>query len=137
MCAKASFIRGELDPYGPWGEHVDGWLNGAKNILVIRYEDMLSDTVDVLEKTLRFCGLECDENKAFNAVTASSLSKLRKVEDKQFGEIKELSSSNSSIKSFRKGVSGEWKNYFDKNDREKFNAAFAMTMNRVGYGDKC
>jgi len=131
-----SYIGGELDPYGPWGEHVDGWLNGAKNILVIRYEDMLSDAVNVLEKTLRFCGLEFDEKKAFDAVTACSLSKLRQIEAKQFDEIKELSSSNPSIRFFRKGISGDWKNHFNKNDHEKFNAAFAMTMNRVGYGDK-
>jgi hypothetical protein len=131
-----SFIEGQVGGYGQWGAHVNGWLDGAKDILLIRYEDMLADTPRVLEGVVRYCGLDFDEKKLIDSVTACSLTELREIEKRQFSEIERLSTSDPSIYFFRKGVSGDWKNCFSENDEEKFLTVFAGTMNRVGYGSK-
>jgi hypothetical protein len=130
-----TFIEGKLDRLGSWGAHVDGWLAGANDLLLIRYEDMLSDTPKVLEKVIRYCGLEFDEQKIAQSVSACSLGELREIEKRQFNDIKELSTSDPSTYFFRKGISGDWENYFSEDDKKKFLATFSETMNRVGYGN--
>jgi hypothetical protein len=130
-----SFIGGRLYPSVPWGTHVDGWLDGAKDLLVIRYEDMLADTAQVLEKVIRFCKLDYNRENADNSVIACSLSNLRRIENNQFHVEKRFSTSDPAIRFFRKGIAGDWSNYFDESDKGKFTKAFSKTMNRVGYGE--
>jgi estrone sulfotransferase len=130
-----AFIEGKLDGLGRWDRHVDGWLDGAKDLLLVRYEDMLSDTAKVLGKAIQFCKLEFDEHKIKDSVSASSLTELRRIEIRQFREIKELSTSNPDAYFFRKGISGDWRNHFSASDEHKFHLAFTRTMDRVGYGD--
>ena len=130
-----SFIKGQVGSYGQWGAHVNGWLDGAKDILLIRYEDMLADTPRALEGVVRYCGLDFDEKKLIDSVTACSLTELREIEKRQFNESDLLSTSDPSIHFFRKGVSGDWKNFFSENDEEEFLKTFAGTMSRVGYSD--
>ena len=128
-----SFIEGTAGPFGQWGAHVNGWLNGAKDILLIRYEDMLADTPRALESVVRFCGLEFEQKKIIDSISACSLAKLREIEKRQFSDIKELSISDPAAYFFRKGISGDWKNFFSEDDERKFLSAFSETMDRVGY----
>jgi hypothetical protein len=129
-----SFIKGTVGPFGQWGAHVNGWLDGGKDVLFIRYEDMLADTPKALESVVRYCGLEFNEKKLIDSVTACSLSELRQIEKRQFSDIKTLSTSDPNAYFFRKGISGDWRNVFSDNDTEQFLAAFSVVMNRVGYG---
>ncbi len=128
-----SFIGGKLDSFGGWGEHVAGWLDGAESLLLIRYEDLHSNAANVLESVVRYCGLEYDEKKIIDSVSACSLSELRQIEIKQFNDIKILSTSDPATYFFRKGVVGEWRNHFNENDEEKFFSAFSKTMTSVKY----
>jgi len=128
-----SFIAGSLDAYGPWGDHVEGWSKGVRDLLLIRYEDMLTDTESALESVLKFAGIACEQERISSSVAACALSKLRKIETRQQDEIEIFSSSDKSMNFFRKGVSGDWRNHFSDRDLEKVNTAFASVMNRIGY----
>jgi len=129
-----SFIEGNVDQFGQWGAHVNGWLDGAKDILLIRYEDMLADAPKILESVVRYCELEVNGKQILDSVAACSLTELREIEKRQFNDIKELSTSDPAEYFFRKGISGDWKNYFSVSDERKFLAAFSGAMSRVGYG---
>ena len=129
-----NFIEGKVGPFGDWGAHVDGWLDGAKDMLLIRYEDMLAEAPKVLESVVRYCELKVDEKQIIDSVSACSLIELREIEKRQFNDIKVLSNSDPSAYFFRKGISGDWKNYFSVIDERKFLAAFSGAMSRVGYG---
>ncbi|MBQ0841256.1 MAG: sulfotransferase domain-containing protein [Gammaproteobacteria bacterium] len=128
-----AFIDGELDSIGPWGEHVNGWLDGAKDLILIRYEDMLTNPECVLENVVKFCGLEFDKKKILDSVKTYSLEELKKIETRQFYDVKELATSDPKIYFFRKGVAGDWANHFNEEDSIKFNKSFFKTMNRLGY----
>lgn len=128
-----SFMDGNLDNYGAWDKHVDGWLNGAEDLLLIRYEDMLENTEHCLAQVIAFCGLELDEARLSHAVAACSLGKLREVEKKEFNHSELLSSSDASINFFRKGQSGDWKGHFNQGDLDKLESKFSKTMARLGF----
>ena len=128
------FIEGKVGSFGQWGGNVNGWLDGAKDMLLIRYEDLLADTPRVLGSIVRYCALDFNEQKIIESVSACSLAELREIEARQFNEIKGFSTSDPAMYFFRKGVSGDWKNFFNENDERQFMAAFAGVMSRVGYG---
>jgi len=126
------FIRGGYFSTS-WGKHVDEWLDLADNLLLIRYEDMLSNSENVLREVVRFCKLELDETRILDSVAACTIKELRSKEVNEFDNVKELSTSDPKVFFFRKGVSGDWKNYLNTSDNNKFIAAFSKTMTRVGY----
>ena len=95
---------------------------------------MLTDPPSVLETVIRYYGLEFDKEKIIDSVSACSLDQLREIEKKQFNDIKELLTSDPATYFFRKGISGDWRNFFSEDDERKFLAAFSETMGRVGYG---
>jgi len=53
-----SFLKGDVG-FGLWTNHVDGWLNAAKDnpdrIFVIKYEDLKADTYRYFKEMLTFC----------------------------------------------------------------------------------
>lgn len=54
------FLRGEVDNYGPWHEHVLAAVELQRlrraDVLQVRYEDLRQDTVAALQRVLTFCG---------------------------------------------------------------------------------
>lgn len=57
-------IRGWVDGYGSWQDHVASYLDardGGRDILVVRFEDLHNDPVDVLGEIAAFIGLDADE----------------------------------------------------------------------------
>src|SRR5438105_1618159 len=53
------FMRGAVDGYGPWHEHVLGALRHADSgspFHLVRYEDLRADTTAELDRVLEFVG---------------------------------------------------------------------------------
>ena len=78
-----SFVRGRLDDFGTWGEHVSGWL-GARGVdadfAFLRYEDVLEAPADALRAALELAGVEADGELVAQAVARSSADELRRLE---------------------------------------------------------
>jgi hypothetical protein len=78
-----SFVRGRLDDFGTWGEHVSGWLDargGDDDFVLLRYEDMLERPEEALAATLRLVGADVDEPTRAQAVAWSHADELRRLE---------------------------------------------------------
>ena len=71
--------------FGSWSEHVSTWLAWGENnpLLIIKYEDLLADTLTELRKICQFLQLEKSELELQQAVSNSSFSALKKLEDKE------------------------------------------------------
>lgn len=65
-----------------WSQHVISWQNTPLPILIIRYEDMLLDTLNTFCKAVRFLGFPHDLRRIQRAINFSSFDLLKKQEKK-------------------------------------------------------
>ncbi len=75
------FMDGRVQ-YGSWFEHVAEWRERASDpdVLIVRYEDMLSDRKASIERMVEFLGWERDERCVDRAVIESSFDAMKRRE---------------------------------------------------------
>lgn len=69
-----------------WNVHVGQWVNysHSNNVLIVRYEEMLSNTEEQIRNILAFLGLgNIDQNTIIQAVERSSFERMRKIEKEE------------------------------------------------------
>lgn len=76
-----AFVKGHVDPFGPWPEHLQSWLGEAQrgdaDVLLVRYEDLRADPVGVLLRIAAWLGVAFDAGRAAGAVERSGLDRMR------------------------------------------------------------
>jgi hypothetical protein len=77
----ARFMDGRVQ-YGSWFEHVAGWRERAcdPDVLILRYEDLLSDRKASIERIIEFLGWTRDERWVDRAVIESSFDAMKRRE---------------------------------------------------------
>ncbi|MBW2586999.1 MAG: sulfotransferase domain-containing protein [Deltaproteobacteria bacterium] len=77
----AHFMDGRIQ-YGSWFEHVAGWRERAcdPDVLIVRYEDLLSDRKASIERIIEFLGWARDERWVDRAVIESSFDAMKRRE---------------------------------------------------------
>lgn len=80
------FIRGEVNPFGTWDEHVSFWLDSTTaeegNLLLIKFEDMRKDTVGTLKRIATFLGVEPNEEAIEEAIRNNDVIRMRAKEER-------------------------------------------------------
>lgn len=108
----AEFLDRHELPYGRWSDHARSWIShlGGRpdRFLLIRYEDMLEDTLSSLRKAVEFAGLKVEDGRMEQAVQASTFSRMEEVEERYGGKY----SDQRPEKFMRKGITGDWVNHF-------------------------
>ncbi|MEO1045695.1 MAG: sulfotransferase domain-containing protein [Pseudomonadota bacterium] len=117
---------------GTWSDHYRSWTAQQDiPVLVIRYEDMLEDTVAALRAMTGFLKLPDaeDEARLQQAVDNARFEKLQAAEkEKGFSERPE-----KAKQFFRSGKAGEWRDVLDVADRETIEADHGKVMRLLGY----
>src|ERR671910_816836 len=90
----------------------------------VRYEDLLERPNEEVEKLLGFLGVDTDERLVEHCVSSASFEKLSR--GRQRGQ-----EDPSSF--YRKGVAGDWRNYFSEEDRRVFKEEAGELLIRLGY----
>jgi hypothetical protein len=113
-----------------WSGHVISWTEtSGLPVRVIRYEDMLTDTLEVFSRAVAFIGLEPTKEDIKRAIALSSFEQLKKQEEsKGFTE-----KSTKSERFFRKGLSGEWKTTLKAEQTHRIREVHGSTMLKFGY----
>ncbi|KAG7317900.1 hypothetical protein KOW79_018935 [Hemibagrus wyckioides] len=122
------FLAGNVI-FGQWTDHVKSWRNTdlGDRILYITYEEMIQDLHGVLERMLLFLGKSMSKD-ALNHVTEHCTFKTMKQNKmSNYSLVPEALMDNK--KSFlRKGIVGDWKNYFSPELESKFNTAISEEL---------
>ncbi|KAG1682537.1 Sulfotransferase 1C2A [Nymphon striatum] len=113
------FMKGEVD-WGDYFQHLVSWykVKDEANVLFLLFEDMKSDLQPVLKKIGKFLGgkyagmVDNDEVIA-NIIEGVSIKKMHN-----------MPVANLQGDFFRKGVIGDWKNYFDDEKTKRLNQKF-------------
>ncbi|XP_043825518.1 sulfotransferase family cytosolic 1B member 1-like [Dromiciops gliroides] len=123
------FMSGNV-PYGSWYEHVTSWWEKKKDhpILYLFYEDIKEHPKREIRKVMQFLGKQLDEETLDRIVQRTSFETMK---NNIWVNYKSYPSTffDHDISSFmRKGIAGDWKNYFTVAENEKFDADYEKKM---------
>ena len=116
-----------------WHENVESWMIHGKEIMeddlmIIRFEDLKSDTISVLRATADFLGIPYGDVELTQAKNWSNIDRMRKIETQRKGPIK-----NKQASFYRGGKTGEWKSYFDSRIEKEFIKQAGNALKLAGY----
>ena len=125
---KQVFLHDNNTPWGAWNSHLEQWLShrNNSNMLVVKYEDLVSSPFHNLEKICSFLGLSRTE-KDFGIALERSLIEKQQAD---FNKSKILSGLTVGVK----GGPGKWKEYFDEVLHDEFWEIAGNILEEEGYG---
>ncbi len=111
-----------------WKEHVVGWISKSDlDVITVSYEQLHSDYEGTIRKLSDFLSLPLKSNS------------IDRIELKKYGIFRRAlrrllpTIARSSAISPRKGVVGDWKNYFSERDLELFERTAGDLMKELAY----
>lgn len=116
---------------GDWGRHVRSWTRQSwVPVHVIRYEDLLADTIATFSQAVRFIGIDAEEERIERAVRFSAFGELQRQERADpFLERWE----KASAPFFRSGRAGAWPEVLSAEQCAAIEKAHGAVMRRFGY----
>ncbi|XP_071370172.1 amine sulfotransferase-like [Centroberyx affinis] len=121
------FLDGDVY-MGPWFDHVREYYTARDqmDILFLKYEDILKDLRGEVVKLCAFLGKDLTD-EAIDQVVEASIFKNMKTNPK--ANYKDLVETQRYKKeTMRKGVAGDWKNFFTVAQNERFDQMFKEKM---------
>ena len=118
-------------------EHYYFWKKNNKNFHLIKYEDLILNPEEELEKIViflkNFMNIETDLIKNRNILESTSFKNLRSLEEK--GEFEENAFENKERKKkfFYLGPKNNWKNLLNENIRQEIENKLSNEMKELGY----
>ncbi|XP_041535301.1 sulfotransferase 6B1-like [Microtus oregoni] len=131
------FLKGDV-VYGSWFDHVLSWEKhkNDKNVLFLFYEEMKKDFVKSLNKITDFLGFDVNDSDISKIARNTSFSEMKSNAVKENCDpnhtICALTSDRNLV--FRKGVVGDWINYFTPKQRSAFDKLFTEKMKHSDVG---
>jgi hypothetical protein len=126
-----SFLRGEVNGFGSWQDHVRSWLAAADasadSVRVYRYDELRHETLSSLTSMLEFLNVRVSSQKICDAIASNSLQQMRKKE--------ELSPQKVSKRDrfVRNGSLGGWRESLDDAQIELVNSYLRRELEGLGY----
>jgi hypothetical protein len=128
------FLEGQTNTSGSWSAHVRSWLDSRlapdKNLLLIRFEDMRTDTEDTLTKILDFLGVSGNPEKVREAIEANSLEEM-KAKENASRMLPKMSDNEGRF--VRKGEIAGWRARLTRDQAELVLRYAASELERLGY----
>jgi len=132
------FVCGRLvsADWGTWRENVASWVytrGQEKDFLLVRYEDLLDDTVSELGRIAQFLGADASDSNLRRAVELSSADRMRKLEKQEEDNWIATKNRRKDIPFVGKAKSGGWKTNLPEECVQQIESAWGDVMNHLGY----
>jgi hypothetical protein len=113
-----------------WSGFAESWLDQHDiPVHLVRYEDMLAETVTMARAALRFAGIEPDPARLERAIAFASIDELQRQEaESGFREAPRKAQSF-----FRRGIAGGWRDDLTHDQIARIERDHGIMMNRLGY----
>lgn len=86
-------LAGEFDAwFGSWSANVNSWIHQDKadvDLLIVRYEDIRKDTLDIAGKIASFLGVSCSADALRGAVANSSRGRMNELYDRSGASLEQ------------------------------------------------
>jgi len=132
------FVHGRLisRDWGTWAENVASWISTRANqqgFLLLRYEDMMHDTVKELARVADFLGIEPTPDRLRQAIERSSADRMRALEKAEENQWVATRKHRKDIPFVRVAKSGGWRQSLPETCVQKIEDAWGDIMTKVGY----
>ena len=126
---------------GSWGFNYISWREFKKfdKYLVVKYEDLISDTKSTLIKMIKFVEkisnskIELKKNKILNSIESTDFERLKSLEnEKGFNEAYK-NKKGETINFFNLGAQNKWQNKLDVKIRLEIERIFKTEMLELNY----
>lgn len=131
------FVAGGDSDYGSWGENVGSWIATRHNrpgFLLLRYEDMLTDTTRALAQAASFLGIQSTPEQVAQATERSSASEMRKLEKSPAADSSVTRNARQDIPFVREARAGAWRSILSRESVAEVEATWGPLMGWLGYG---
>ena len=133
-----NFINGTLgsEGWGTWHENVSTWIMTRyedPNFLLLRYEDMIQDTLRELTRIAAFIGVASGPSRLNEVIALSSADRLRQLEKQDAQVWIGTRNRRQDIPMIRVATSGGWRTTLPKECVAKIETAWGDLMSTVGY----
>jgi hypothetical protein len=132
--------------WGTWGENVASWAytrGGSSSFLLLRYEDMLQDTITELARAAAFLDIEPEIGRLKRAIELSSAERMRKLEKLQEDEwlktqsrVMQRARENKTRKDIpfvAQALAGGWRNSLPESCVHTIESAWGSLLVDLGY----
>lgn len=133
------FVHGRLisADWGSWGENVASWVftrGKSEGFLLVRYEDMISETERELARISSFLGVQAERARLVEAIDKSSAEQMRQMEKVQAGEWVATKKHRKDIPFVGQATAGRWKTELPGESVKAIETAWGGLMLTLGYG---
>ncbi len=134
----SDFVGGRMisADYGTWRENVASWIygrGGNRDFLLLRYEDMLADTLNQVGRLAEFLGVHPTIALLERAIERSAADHMRKLEGMQGHAWVSTKGKRTDIPFVRSAISGEWKAKLPQRSIAEIESTWRSLMNALGY----
>jgi hypothetical protein len=134
------FLKADIVPYadriGCWEDHVLSWIRlrkGKHGFCISRYEDLQSNPAAEIAKWAPLLGISPTPEAIERAISLSSASKMRSLEEKQSKEWGVTKKSRQDIRFVRDAKVGGWQQKLSETSIAAIEEAWGATMEELGY----
>jgi sulfotransferase family protein len=134
------FLKADIVPYadriGCWEDHVLSWIRlrkGKGGFCISRYEDLQSSPATELAKWAPLLGISPKPDAIEQAISLSTASKMRSLEEKQSKKWGVTKKSRQDIRFVRDAKVGGWQQKLSEKSIAAIEAAWGATMEELGY----
>jgi Sulfotransferase domain len=130
------FIAGGTSSYGSWWEHAASWIaarHGNPTFLLVRYEDLLADSIGETAKITEFLGIRAGTERLNAAIERSSAERMRKLEKSQSHLFSSTKDTRQDIPFVRTAKSGGWRSSLPEPLVERIEMEWGSLMVYLGY----
>ncbi|XP_076993149.1 sulfotransferase 1E1-like isoform X2 [Tamandua tetradactyla] len=123
------FMDGQV-PYGSWYKHTRSWWEKRNNshVLFLFYEDLKEDIRKEVKKIMQFLGRKPSEEIVDKIVRHTSFQEMKNNPATNYTTLPENMMDQKVSPFLRKGVIGDWKNYFTVALNERFDMHYEQQM---------
>ena len=123
---------------GKWNEHYISWTKNKNNLLLIKYEDLIQDPHNELEKIINFLkkylDIKTNDQKNKKILETTSFKNLKEMEQKGLFKENVLNKKDDSkVNFFHLGPANNWKDTLNEDVKNKIEKNFYNEMKELGY----
>ena len=123
---------------GSWKEHYKFWTKNNESLLIIKYEDLVQNIDQEINKIVaflkNFLDFKVSDTKKENIIKSTSFEALKKIEENgEFTENVFVGRTNEKVKFFNKGPYNNWKNALPENIQRELETELKNELKELGY----